>query len=64
MIPTVLAIDIGATKAAIALVDKDLKILDRINVPTGQRIDIWPEIAKKTLNLITKNHATIEGAIS
>ena len=61
MIPTVLAIDIGATKAAIALVDKDLKILDRINVPTGQRIDIWPEIAEKTLNLITKNHATIEG---
>lgn len=61
MIPTVLAIDIGATKAAIALIDKDLKILDRINVSTGQRIEIWPEIAEKTLNLITKNQVSIEG---
>jgi glucokinase len=58
---SVLALDIGATKAAIALVDQNLKIIERIDVPTGSRIDIWDEVAVEIIKLISRNHMVIEG---
>lgn len=61
MINSVLAVDIGATKAAIALIDKELKIIERIDVLTGSRTEIWDEIANEVIKLISRNHVLIEG---
>lgn len=48
-----LAVDIGATKAALAIVNQDLSILARAEVATGNREDIWQEISDSTRNLIS-----------
>ena len=54
-----LAVDIGATKAAIALVNQELKIIDRCEVSTGNNQNIWSEIEQATLSLIERNSAAI-----
>ena len=54
-----LAVDIGATKAAIAIVSRELKIIDQVSVPTGTRDGIWEEIALETQQLISKNNLSI-----
>lgn len=58
---SVLAVDIGATKAAIALIDNDLKIIERIDVLTGDRTEIWDEISNEVIKLISRNHVLIGG---
>lgn len=55
-----LAVDIGATKAAIAIVNNELKIIDQISVPTGTKDGIWEDIALATQQLISKNNLSIE----
>ena len=52
---SILAVDIGATKAAIALINNQLQIVDRIDVPTGSNISIWADIEVATKNLISQN---------
>ena len=58
---SVLAVDIGATKAAIALINDDLKIIERVDVLTGNRTDIWNEISEVVIKLISRNHVIIKG---
>ena len=50
---SVLAVDVGATKAAIALVNDDLKIIERADVLTGNRTYIWDEISEVVIKLIS-----------
>ena len=50
----VLAVDIGATKAAIALVNENFEILEKYSIPTGNRSDIWNSISEQT-RILTKN---------
>ena len=58
---SVLAVDVGATKAAIALINDDLKIIERADVLTGSRTDIWDEISDVVIKLISRNHVIIKG---
>lgn len=58
---SVLAVDVGATKAAIALINDDLKIIERVDVLTGNRTDIWNEISDVVIKLISRNHVIIKG---
>ena len=41
----VLALDIGATKAAIGIFDLNLNLLKRVDVPTGSNEGIWDSIS-------------------
>ena len=58
---SVLAVDVGATKAAIALINDDLQIIERADVLTGSRTDIWDEISDVVIKLISRNHVIIKG---
>ncbi len=42
----VLAIDVGATKIAIALVDQSHQIIDKSEVPSGSNPDLWSDLEK------------------
>jgi glucokinase len=48
----VLAVDIGATKAALAIVDEKFIVHDKVEVPTGKSPDIWPEIERHSRSLV------------
>ena len=48
----VVAVDIGATKAAIAIVSNKLEVIKKTEVPTGSNSDIWSRIEKATQLLI------------
>jgi glucokinase len=56
-----LAVDIGATKAALAIVDDQLKILNKIETPTGDSATIWADIEQATLNLIAESKLKLSG---
>jgi glucokinase len=56
-----LAVDIGATKAAIAIVDDQLRILKRTESPTGDSATIWVNIEEATLNLIAELKIELSG---
>jgi len=56
-----LTVDIGATKAAIATVDDQLKILNRVETATGENSKIWSDIEAATLKLIAGEKNIIKG---
>lgn len=49
-----LAVDIGATKAALGIVTDEFKILDKIEVPTGAGTKIWQDIEGASRSLLSK----------
>ena len=57
----IVAVDIGATKAAIAIVSNDLQVIKKAEVPTGSNPDIWSGIEKATQELITSDDFQIDG---
>ena len=57
----VLAVDIGATKAAIAMISSDLEIIVKEVVPTGKSSNIWEKIAEASINLISRSQLEIAG---
>ena len=56
-----LAVDIGATKAAIASVAQDFTIVHRAEVPTGDAPDSWRQIAQAALDILEKTPGTLIG---
>jgi|DEB19_MinimDraft_3_1074340.scaffolds.fasta_scaffold03056_3 glucokinase len=48
-----LAVDIGATKAALGIVTDEFKILDKIEVPTGAGTAIWQNIEGASRKLLS-----------
>jgi glucokinase len=56
-----LAVDIGATKAAIATVDDQFRIHNRVETATGGSSRIWDDIKEVTLKLIAGDKNTIKG---
>ena len=57
----VVAVDIGATKAAIAIVSNKLEVIKKTEVPTGSNSDIWSRIEKATQLLIDSFNFQIDG---
>ena len=57
----IVAVDIGATKAAIAIVSKELEVIKKTEVPTGSNSDIWIGIEKATKELISLENFQIDG---
>lgn len=49
-----LAVDIGATKAALGIVTDKFQILDKVEVPTGANTEIWQEIEGASRSLLSK----------
>jgi glucokinase len=54
-----LAVDIGATKAAIAVISDDLKIINQTSVPTGSSENIWENLEKSVKDLISHSGVDI-----
>ena len=55
----VLALDIGATKAAVGLFDHQLKLSKRVEIPTGKNENIWGSLSNAISELI--KDSDIEG---
>lgn len=47
-----LAVDIGATKAALGIVTEDFKVMEKIEVPTGTGTSIWNDIESASRTLL------------
>jgi glucokinase len=45
-----LSLDIGATKVAIALLDKEHQILERLEVPSNTGVELWPHLEAGLVN--------------
>lgn len=56
-----LAVDIGATKAALGIVSEKFQILDKVEVPTGAGTEIWQEIEGASKSLLSKADGTCLG---
>jgi len=58
-----LAVDVGGTKVALALVNDDLQISERIDVPSlsTDGLDLWQKIANATKNILSKTDGEIVG---
>lgn len=56
-----LAVDIGATKAAIAIISDSLQMIDQVSVPTGKNENIWSQIEVSVKELIAKADVEILG---
>ncbi len=56
-----LALDIGATKIAIALLDEDHQILERLQIPSNTRKPIWP-VLREALKKFTADRIGIASA--
>ena len=57
----IVAVDIGATKAAIAIVSEELEVVKKNEIPTGVNSDIWSGIEKATQKLIDSENLPIVG---
>ena len=57
----IVAVDIGATKAAIAIVSNELEVIKKTEVPTGSNSDIWIGIENATKELISLGNFQIDG---
>ena len=57
----IVAVDIGATKAAIAIVSNELEVIKKTEVPTGSNSDIWSGIENATKELISLGNFQIDG---
>ena len=49
-----LAVDIGATKAALGIVTDQFQIVEKVEVPTGANTEIWQEIEGASRSLLSK----------
>ena len=58
---SVLAVDIGATKATIGVITDQLELVDKSIIPTGTNDEIWSEIQKAVGDLINRNKIKIDG---
>ena len=56
-----LAVDIGATKAALGIVDEKFQILDKVEVPTGAGTEIWRDIEGASKSLLSKTNGNCIG---
>ena len=56
-----LAVDIGATKAALGIVTEKFQILDKVEVPTGAGTEIWRDIEGASKSLLSKTDGTCIG---
>ena len=56
-----LAVDIGATKAALGIVDEKFQILDKVEVPTGAGTEIWRDIEGASKSLLSKTDGNCIG---
>lgn len=56
-----LAVDIGATKAALATIDRDFQILARAEVPTGSTPNSWQLIEAATREILAKTAGNLIG---
>ena len=56
-----LAVDIGATKAALGIVTEKFQILDKVEVPTGAGTEIWRDIEGASKSLLSKTDGNCIG---
>ena len=56
-----LAVDIGATKAALGIVTDKYQILDKVEVPTGAGTEIWQDIEGASKSLLSKTDGNCIG---
>ena len=56
-----LAVDIGATKAALGIVNEKFQILDKVEVPTGAGTEIWRDIEGASKSLLSKTDGNCIG---
>ena len=56
-----LAVDIGATKAALGIVTDKYQILDKVEVPTGAGTEIWLDIEGASKSLLSKTDGNCIG---
>ena len=56
-----LAVDIGATKAALGIVTEKFQILDKVEVPTGAGMEIWRDIEGASKSLLSKTDGNCIG---
>jgi predicted NBD/HSP70 family sugar kinase len=47
----VLAVDIGATKVALALVDEKMRVSEKCEIQVSNEKNLWVEIAKCSLEI-------------
>lgn len=52
MTSKVLAVDIGATKVAVALVDEDFSLLEKHEIPVQSNTSLWDQIAEVSAELL------------
>jgi len=50
----VLAVDIGATKVALALVDETMRVSEKQEIRVSNETDLWSEIARHSLEIVNK----------
>ena len=50
----VLAVDIGATKVALALVDESMRVSEKHEIRVSNEKNLWAEIADHSLNIVNK----------
>jgi glucokinase len=56
-----LAVDIGATKAALGIVTEKYQILDKVEVPTGSGTEIWQDIEGASKTLLSRTEGNCIG---
>lgn len=56
-----LAVDIGATKAALGIVTEKYQILDKVEVPTGAGTEIWQDIEGASKSLLSRTDGNCIG---